>query len=171
MNRYFPDHAAEFSKTLFAFWQDIADARDRVTLVTMTEFGRRLEENANGGTDHGSGAFMFVLGGGVRGGRMYGEWPGLKPRQLREGDLMVTMSQNYSLTQSPQSVPLVLTGDNQVLYQLSYSGLRRAASRLAGETRATLCPRVLKGKQSLSLFWPVSADATQTGRWRRHWIR
>jgi len=90
MNRYFPDHAAEFSKTLFAFWQDIADARDRVTLVTMTEFGRRLEENANGGTDHGSGAFMFVLSGGVRGGRMYGEWPGLKPRQLREGDLMVT---------------------------------------------------------------------------------
>ncbi len=80
MNRYFPDHAAELSKTLNAFWQDIADYKDRVTIVTMTEFGRRLEENANGGTDHGSAAFMFVLGGAVKGGSFYGTWPGLEQK-------------------------------------------------------------------------------------------
>lgn len=90
MNRYFPDHAAELSRSLHAFWTDMADYHDRLTIVAMTEFGRRLEENANGGTDHGSAAFMFVLGGGVNGGRLYGEWPGLKEWDLREGDLRVT---------------------------------------------------------------------------------
>ena len=90
MNLYFPDHAAEMSKSLSAFWHDMADYQDRITVVAMTEFGRRLEENANGGTDHGSGAFMFVLGGAVQGGKMYGDWPGLKTDDLREGDLRVT---------------------------------------------------------------------------------
>lgn len=51
----------------------------------MTEFGRRLEENANGGIDHGSAAFMFALGGAVQGGQVYGQWPGLKAKDLREG--------------------------------------------------------------------------------------
>ena len=64
--------------------------RDRLTVVAMTEFGRRLEENVNGGTDHGSAAFMFALGGAVQGGQMYGQWPGLKANDLREGDLRVT---------------------------------------------------------------------------------
>ena len=90
MNRYFPAHAAEMSKSLSAFWHDMADYHDRITVVAMTEFGRRLEENANGGTDHGSGAFMLALGGAVRGGKMYGQWPGLKENELREGDLRIT---------------------------------------------------------------------------------
>jgi len=75
---------------LAAFWDDVSAAQSRLTVVAMTEFGRRLEENTAGGTDHGAASFMLVLGSGVNGGRIYGDWPGLKPHQLREGDLRVT---------------------------------------------------------------------------------
>ena len=62
-----------------------------VVLVTMSEFGRTAAENGNAGTDHGHGNVMMVLGGGVRGGRLYGDWPGLEPEQLYERrDLAVT---------------------------------------------------------------------------------
>ena len=61
-----------------------------VTVVTMSEFGRRVKENASGGTDHGHGNCMFLLGGGVNGGKVYGDWPGLAAEQLygpgRPGD-------------------------------------------------------------------------------------
>ena len=57
----------------------------------MSEFGRRVRENASGGTDHGHGNCMFVLGGGVNGGQVYGQWPGLHTEQLYgPGDLQVT---------------------------------------------------------------------------------
>lgn len=99
MNQYFPSHATQLSKTLAAFWEDMAGRRDRITVVTMTEFGRRLEENTAGGTDHGAGSFMFVLGGGVRGGRIYGAWPGLRPADLREGDLRITTDMRQVLAE------------------------------------------------------------------------
>ena len=57
----------------------------------MSEFGRTAHENGNRGTDHGHANVMFVLGGPVKGGKMYGRWPGLQPGQLYEGrDLAVT---------------------------------------------------------------------------------
>jgi uncharacterized protein (DUF1501 family) len=57
----------------------------------MSEFGRTAEENGAGGTDHGHGSMMMVLGGPVQGGKIYGEWPGLEREQLFEGrDLAVT---------------------------------------------------------------------------------
>jgi len=60
-------------------------------IVTMSEFGRTARENGNRGTDHGHANVMFVLGGAVRGGRMYGHWPGLNEGQLYEGrDLAIT---------------------------------------------------------------------------------
>ena len=62
----------------------------KVTLVTVSEFGRRVTENGSRGLDHGYGNAMFVLGGGVRGKRVYGTWPGLVPANLRAGDLAVT---------------------------------------------------------------------------------
>ena len=81
----------EFSEAIAMFWQDMGQGADDITLVTMSEFGRTAKQNGTGGTDHGHGNVMFVLGGGVRGGQVYGKWPGLAPEQLNEGrDLAVT---------------------------------------------------------------------------------
>ncbi len=81
----------EFSDTLAAFWQDMGDEAENVTLVTMSEFGRTARQNGTGGTDHGHANVMFVLGGQVKGGKVYGTWPGLAEEQLHEGrDLVVT---------------------------------------------------------------------------------
>jgi uncharacterized protein (DUF1501 family) len=85
------DLLGELSSGLAAFAADMADRLGRITVVTMSEFGRRLHENASGGTDHGHGNCMFVLGGGVNGGRVYADWPGLAAGQLYgPGDLAVT---------------------------------------------------------------------------------
>ncbi len=81
----------EFSEAIAAFWNDMGQDAEGITLVTMSEFGRTAKQNGTGGTDHGHGNVMFVLGGGVRGGKVYGRWPGLAPEQLNEGrDLAVT---------------------------------------------------------------------------------
>ena len=86
----FPQQAGELGNALFAFNEDLGEHAKRVTVVMMTEFGRRVRENANNGTDHGAGAVMLVQGAGVNGGKMYGDWPGLKDNQLDQGDLAVT---------------------------------------------------------------------------------
>lgn len=81
----------EFSDSIAAFWKDMGDDTENVTLVTMSEFGRTARQNGTGGTDHGHGNVMFVLGGAVKGGKVYGRWPGLENEQLNEGrDLAVT---------------------------------------------------------------------------------
>lgn len=82
---------AEFGNGLAAFWRDLGDRGNDVVIVTMSEFGRTARENGNRGTDHGHANCMFVLGGGVRGGRVYGKWPGLAEEQLYERrDLALT---------------------------------------------------------------------------------
>ncbi len=81
----------EFSESIAAFWRDMGDDAENITLVTMSEFGRTARQNGTGGTDHGHANVMFVLGGGVGGGMVYGKWPGLGNDQLNEGrDLTVT---------------------------------------------------------------------------------
>src|SRR5207244_2719456 len=81
----------QFSSALAAFSQDMGDRMEDIVLVTMSEFGRTAQENGNGGTDHGHGSLMMVLGGPVQGGKVYGKWPGLEKEQLFEGrDLAVT---------------------------------------------------------------------------------
>lgn len=81
----------EFSEGIAAFWRDMGDQAENVTMVTMSEFGRTARQNGTGGTDHGHANVMFVLGGAVKGGKVYGQWPGLKDEQLNEGrDLKVT---------------------------------------------------------------------------------
>ena len=81
----------DFGSTLGAFYRDMGDLMADVTLVTMSEFGRTARENGNRGTDHGHANAMLVLGGDVKGGKVYGDWPGLESEQLYENrDLAVT---------------------------------------------------------------------------------
>jgi len=81
----------EYGQTLNAFWRDMGDRMNDVVLVTMSEFGRTAHENGNRGTDHGHANCMFVLGGPVAGGKIYGRWPGLQREQLYENrDLALT---------------------------------------------------------------------------------
>jgi uncharacterized protein (DUF1501 family) len=70
-----------------------------VDVVALTEFGRRAAQNASLGTDHGSGGLMLLLGGGVAGGQVYTLWPGLRPSQLRDGDLDVTIDYRAVLSE------------------------------------------------------------------------
>jgi uncharacterized protein (DUF1501 family) len=97
LNKQFPDQARHLAQSLQAFWNDMAAYRHRLTIVTMTEFGRRVKENANGGLDHGSASFMFALGQHINGGRIYGQWPGLKDKDLHAGDLAVTTDYRHVL--------------------------------------------------------------------------
>jgi uncharacterized protein (DUF1501 family) len=91
VNGQLANRLSDFSTSIAAFWHDLADEAGNVTLVTMSEFGRTARENGTGGTDHGHANAMFVLGGQVRGGKVYGRWPGLDNEQLNEGrDLAVT---------------------------------------------------------------------------------
>ena len=79
------------SRGLAAFWNDMEGQQDRITIVAMSEFGRRLKSNDSGGTDHGHGGVMMAMGAGVKGGNIYGRWPGLKTEELdNQVDLAVT---------------------------------------------------------------------------------
>src|SRR5271165_1352607 len=81
----------EFSQSIAAFWNDLGDLGEDTVVVTMSEFGRTARENGNRGTDHGHANVMFVLGRPVKGGKVYGRWPGLDQSQLYEGrDLALT---------------------------------------------------------------------------------
>ena len=91
VNGQLADRLREFSSAIAAFWHDMGDDAENITLVTMSEFGRTARQNGTGGTDHGHANAMFVLGGSVKGGKVYGRWPGLANEQLNEGrDLAVT---------------------------------------------------------------------------------
>lgn len=91
VNGQLANRLKEFSETIAAFWKDMGADAENLTLVTMSEFGRTARQNGTGGTDHGHANVMFVLGGNVKGGKVYGRWPGLANEQLNEGrDLAVT---------------------------------------------------------------------------------
>jgi uncharacterized protein (DUF1501 family) len=82
----------EFGQSISAFWVDLGPLAEDTVIVTMSEFGRTARENGNRGTDHGHANVMFVLGGPVRGGHVYGRWPGLDPSQLDEGRDLALMT-------------------------------------------------------------------------------
>jgi uncharacterized protein (DUF1501 family) len=81
----------EYGDSLAAFHQDMGDRMADIVVLTMSEFGRTARENGNRGTDHGHANVMFVMGGTVKGGKIYGKWPGLKPHELNQDrDLALT---------------------------------------------------------------------------------
>ena len=91
---------ARLASGLSAFYRDLGPAIEDTTVVVMTEFGRRVEENSAFGTDHGRGSVMFVMGGGVQGGRVLGKWPGLT-RELLEGPGDLPVVHNYRNVLAP----------------------------------------------------------------------
>ena len=80
----------ELARSIEAFYLDLGPTIERVTLVCLSEFGRRVGENASAGLDHGHGNAMIVMGGGIAGRRVLADWPGLAPAQLDQGDLAIT---------------------------------------------------------------------------------
>jgi uncharacterized protein (DUF1501 family) len=87
----FAQRARDLGESIAAFWEDLGTWQDDVVLMTMTEFGRTVAENGSGGTDHGHGSCLMVLGQGVDGGRVLGSVPRLRTEELFEGrDLPVT---------------------------------------------------------------------------------
>jgi uncharacterized protein (DUF1501 family) len=87
----FARRADDLARAIAAFWTDLGSRRGDVVLMTMTEFGRTVRENGSGGTDHGHGSALFLLGTGVDGGKVHGRFPGLEAGELYEGrDLPVT---------------------------------------------------------------------------------
>ena len=81
----------QFSNGLAALSIDLGERMDDVVIMTMSEFGRTVRENGNRGTDHGHANAMFVIGNSIRGGKVYGQWPGLQNDRLHEGrDLALT---------------------------------------------------------------------------------
>jgi uncharacterized protein (DUF1501 family) len=81
----------DFGKSIAALVTDLGDRMSDVVILTMSEFGRTARQNGSGGTDHGHAGCLFVVGGNVKGGKVFGSWPGLEPEQLNEGrDLALT---------------------------------------------------------------------------------
>lgn len=99
INNVLPPLLTELSNTLAAFDKDLGPRMANVSVVTMTEFGRRAFQNGSNGTDHGSGTVMFVLGGGVAGRQVVADWPGLADRNLFNGDLDVTIDYREVLSE------------------------------------------------------------------------
>lgn len=80
----------ELADTLSAFHTDMGPLINNTRVIVVSEFGRRVAQNGAMGTDHGSGNCVFVMGGGVNGGKVYADWPGLSSDNLVLGDLAVT---------------------------------------------------------------------------------
>jgi uncharacterized protein (DUF1501 family) len=104
----FAKQVEQLTEGLEAFWQDLQGLRDSTRVLVVSEFGRRLRENANRGTDHGHGAVFFLMGAGVKGGKVFGRWPGLTTENLFErADLAATT--DYRQVFSEASAPLLST--------------------------------------------------------------
>ena len=121
----------DLSDSLAAFYQDMGDHMGDVVVVTMSEFGRTAKENGNRGTDHGHANCMFIMGGDVKGGRVYGQWPGLNDHQLNEG-------RDLALTTDFRSVVGEILTKHQGVKELAtvFPGFDNSAHKFPGLMRA-----------------------------------
>ena len=92
-------YLSDLAGSIASFREDLGVVWSRVTVVTVTEFGRRVSQNQSTGTEHGWGTSTFVAGGGVNGGKIHGRFPGLDEKQLKDGDLVVTADYRSLLTE------------------------------------------------------------------------
>ncbi len=114
----------ELAQALAGFFTDLGPLGDRVTLVVLSEFGRRVQENANYGLDHGYGNVMFLMGAGVKGGQYYGRWPGLS--NDLDSDLLVTTDYRSVLAEVVSTRFGVSTASVFPQFQPDVLGLMRA---------------------------------------------
>lgn len=91
----FPAIAQDFSKSVAAFWNDLGNRRQDVVLVTHTDFGRNVVQNHEKGCDHGRATTMFVLGGNIAGGRIYGKLPERFEREALEDQMDLPVTTDY----------------------------------------------------------------------------
>lgn len=98
-NGWLTSYLSDLGGSIAAFREDLGVLWSRVTVVTITEFGRRVSQNQSTGTEHGWGTSTFVAGGGVNGGKIHGRFPGLDEKQLKDGDLVVTADYRSLLTE------------------------------------------------------------------------
>lgn len=123
----FARRATDLAQSIAAFWTDLGRHADDVTLMTMTEFGRTAAENGTGGTDHGHGSCMFVLGNDVDGGAVHGDFPALSRDALYEGrDLPVTT--DFRAVFSDVARGVFALDDGAQLFP-GWSGARRAVMK------------------------------------------
>lgn len=98
-NGAFSTMAADLAKSIAAFRTDIGTRWNSVTIVTMSEFGRRVAANGDGGTDHGHGNVQFIMGGSINGGKLYGSMPSLAAGNLDEGDVPILTDYRQALSE------------------------------------------------------------------------
>ena len=115
------------SAAVMAFWRDLGPIQHDVSVVVMSEFGRRLRSNTAGGTDHGRGNVMLVLGPQSRGGRMVGRWPGLSNDVLEEGADLAVVTDYRSVLAELMSGHMGMTAADRV-----FPGFEPAALGLWG---------------------------------------
>lgn len=115
MDGPFPLMADDFARSLAAFWQDLGERRDDVVVVTLTDFGRNVVENAGTGTDHGRATAMFVLGNAIHGGRVYGTLPERFERDALEDGLDLPVTTDFrSVLSALTAMQLQVEDDTQV---------------------------------------------------------
>ena len=118
----FANRASDLAEAIAAFRADLGPRGDDDVLMTMTEFGRTLHENGSGGTDHGRGSCLFVLGSEVRGGKVHGTLPRLREDELEDGrDLPVTT--DFRAVFAGVAGPHLGLGDDDLLFP-GWSGAR-----------------------------------------------
>ncbi len=137
-------HLAELSDSLAAFATDLGALMNGVTLASLTEFGRTTRENGSGGTDHGYGQAVMLLGGGVKGGQVHGDWPGLDERRGPDP--------HHGLPQPARRDP----GEALRRQQRQHRRHLPRASRTTGPTSSTSSPRRLRGAHHDGESWQTA---------------
>ncbi len=129
MDGPFPLMADDFSRSLAAFWEDLGELRDDVVVVTLTDFGRNVVENAGIGTDHGRATAMFALGASIAGGRVYGALPERFERDALEDGMDLPVTTDFrSVVSSLTAIQLKVADDARVFP--GWSGERMAITKV-----------------------------------------